>query len=432
MYSLIVSSLRYYWRTHLGVLAGAMLTSAVLTGALLVGDSVDGSLRSFAMMRLGDIEHVISTRSQFFNQALATQLDVEIDAHATSMLHLRGMAINQGSSQESGRVQVNQVEVLGVDSGFWQFTDGVELELGSNEVALNEKLAAALHVAVGEEISMRVAKPSLMSRDAPLSWSSDERSKRRRYKVKKILLDTELGRFSLAPSQIGPYNAFVDRTWLQEQVELEGRANLLLVGTGASTVEIGTALKKNWNPEHIGIKVFARNNLIQLESDRIYLDAETIRAALTIADAKPTLTYLVNSIAHGDISTPYSFVVGGPVPETMSKNEIVINRWLADQLDAKVGTEVEIDYAELLPSGDFINRQRSFAIHSIVEMSDLLIERDLMPTYPGLSDVESCADWDVGMPMDDEILKDEANEEYWDSYGQTPKAFVTLAAAQEM
>ena len=116
----------------------------------------------------------------------------------------------------------------------------------------------------------------------------------------------------------------------------------------------------------------------------------------------------------------------------MSDDEIVINRWLADELDARVGSEVKIDYAELLPNGEFVNRQHAFTVHSIREMADLDMERDLMPTYPGLSDVESCADWDVGMPMDDEILNDEANEEYWDAYGQTPKAFVTLAAAQDM
>ncbi|HIA48819.1 MAG TPA: hypothetical protein EYN96_12840, partial [Candidatus Hydrogenedentes bacterium] len=216
MSSLVLSSLRHYWRTHLGVLAGAMLTSAVLTGALLVGDSVDHSLRTFAMMRLGDIEHVTSTRNQFFDQALAAELNQELDAHATSMLHLRGMAINQGAE----RIQVNQVEVLGVDSDFWQFAEGVGLDLAPNEAALNVKLATALQVEVGDEISLRVAKPSLMSRDAPLSWSSDERSKRRRYTVRKIVADTELGRFSLAPSQIGPYNAFIDRAFLQEQVEL--------------------------------------------------------------------------------------------------------------------------------------------------------------------------------------------------------------------
>jgi hypothetical protein len=55
-----------------------------------------------------------------------------------------------------------------------------------------------------------------------------------------------------------------------------------------------------------------------------------------------------------------------------------------------------------------------------------------MPVYPGLSDVESCSDWDVGMPMDEDLLNDKANEAYWEQYRSTPKAFVTLAAGRQM
>ena len=35
MISLLIRSLRFYWRSHIGVVAGVALASAVLTGALL-------------------------------------------------------------------------------------------------------------------------------------------------------------------------------------------------------------------------------------------------------------------------------------------------------------------------------------------------------------------------------------------------------------
>jgi ABC-type lipoprotein release transport system permease subunit len=433
MRSLVVSSMQHYWRMHLGILAGAILASAVLTGALLVGDSVDGSLRAFAVMRLGGIEHVSSTRTQFFDQALAETLDSELEAKATSVLHLRGMAINQGRSTGTERVQVNQVEVLGVTTDFWSYTDGIDLDLAPNEVAINEKLAAALGVQEGDEISIRVAKPALMSRDAPLSWSSDERSKRRTCIVKRVIADTELGRFSLSPSQVSPYNAFVSRDWLQEQVELEDKANLLLVGTGENAWDIQRALRAVWKPEYIGVKLRVyENELVQLESERIYLDPETARAAKKIEGAQPTLTYLVNSIALGDKATPYSFVVGGALADAMGDDETVINRWLADEIGVGLGDSIEMDYAELQPDGSFIDRQRSFKVRSIREMNTLQGELDLMPIFPGLSDAESCSDWDVGMPMDEDLRNNERNEVYWQSYGQTPKSFITLAAAQDM
>ena len=83
-------------------------------------------------------------------------------------------------------------------------------------------------------ISLRVAKPSLLARDSPLSVRGEERSRRSRYTVKRVLPDVEMVRFSLLPSQVSPYNAFVDRTWLQEQVGLPDRVNLMLLGGGVT------------------------------------------------------------------------------------------------------------------------------------------------------------------------------------------------------
>ena len=393
MLNIILQSLRFYWRTHLGVLAGTLLASAVLTGALLVGDSVDYSLRTFATMRLGGIHHAVSMQNQFFEQTLVSELSKKVDTDLAAALQLRGMAIVQGEGSEDRR-QVNRVEIVGVDSDFWAFGEGPAINLGPNETAINAKLAIALGVEAGDEISLRVAKPSLMSRDAALSWSSEDRTRRGRYRIVKVVSDWQMGRFSLSPSQIPPYNAFIGLGPLQEQVELSGRVNLLLAGGGISTEELDLALKESWSPEHIGLKLSAHlSGVLQLDTDRVFLDPETTRAALTIPDAVGTLTYLINSISKGERSTPYSFVVAGPVPEGMRDDEIVINRWLADQLDARVGDRLATTYYELLSSNDFVERDREFTVHSIVEMADLESERDLMPNYPGLSDVESCADW---------------------------------------
>src|ERR1043166_978186 len=51
--TLIKRSLRFYWRSHLGVVLGAAVGSAALIGALIVGDSVRESLRERALQRLG-------------------------------------------------------------------------------------------------------------------------------------------------------------------------------------------------------------------------------------------------------------------------------------------------------------------------------------------------------------------------------------------
>jgi ABC-type lipoprotein release transport system permease subunit len=432
MMGLVLRSLRHYWRTNLGVVLGALLASGVLTGALLVGDSVDYSLQRAAVLRLGSIHFAADLRNQFAQQSLVSALAEHAGGTVTGALRVRGMAIFQGERAED-REQINRVEVLGVAPDFFAFADqDPELDLAADEVAINTKLAKALGVAAGDSLSLRVNKPSLMARDAPLSWRNDEGTRRGRFTVKRVLGDEELGRFSLSANQTVPYNAFVNLEWLQNEVDLAERVNLVLAGEVGTAGGLEAALRTVWRPEHLGLDVRADAGVVQLESDRVFLGAETARAAYTVQGAQGTYTYLVNSIAKDSANTPYSFVVAGPAREGMGDDGIVLNRWAADTLGAAVGDDVTVTYAELQANNDFVDRTRTFTVHSIREMNELAAERDLMPVYPGLTDVESCSEWDVGMPMDDALLADEANEAYWDAYGQTPKAWVTLAAGQDM
>ena len=430
MLRLALQSLRHYRRTNLGVLCGIILAAAVLTGALLVGDSVDYSLETFALQRLGDIELAMDTRNEFVSQQLAMRLAEKSDHAVTPALRLRGMAIRQGLTQ-GDRAQVNKVDVHGITPAFWAFGEGDPFTLAPGETALNTKLADALDVGVGDDVSLRVLKPSLMARDSPLSWRSDDRSRRARFTVAHIVPDAAMGRFGLSPSQNAPYNAFIDLAELQDLIDLQDRANLILAAGDAIVTK--AALDSAWKPRDIGLDFRAHpSGVVQLESDRVFIDEETARAALDIPGAQGVLTYLATTLEVGERRTPYFFAVAGPVPDGMPDDQVVINRWMADELNVTPGEEVTMTYSVVLPNNEFEERARNFTIHSIRAMDQLTTERALMPTFPGLSDVESCADWDIGMPMDDELLNDEANEAYWDAYRETPKAFVTLAAGQAM
>lgn len=410
MIKLLVSSFRYYWKSHLGVFSGVVLASAVLTGSLLVGDSVDGSLRKFALQRLGGIRYAVSTPNRFFSKGLAGQ----VPGGGAAVLQLRGMAL-------AGELQVNRVQVLGCDPAFWSFA-GLDFLLAENEVALSEKLAAALSAGIGDGVSLRIEKPGLLPRDAPLSSQKDDRSVRGRFKVARILGDDELGRFSLTANQIAPYNAFVNSVWLEGRTGLEGKANLI--------VAAGSSLK-DWRIEDFGLRIRREGNVSQLESESIYLEPEAVRAAMAVPGAQGSLTYLVNSISRNGRSTPYSFVLARE-DDALGDDEIAISRWLADELKAGPGDSILMKYYELAPANRFVERERSFEVKAIVDMADLELERKLAPGFPGLTDVDRCADWDVGIPMEEAQLEDEANEAYWNQYKQTPKAIVSLKAGQEM
>jgi len=457
--TLALRSLWFYRRTNASVLLGVVLSGAVLTGALLVGDSVRYSLKRFALLRLGRTELAMQTQRRFFGTALAEKLRDELpDAELCAALQLRGIAIGQGGS-DAERRQVNRVQVLGVLPEFWRLAPHETNlgPLGSDGIALSRKLAAALAARVGDEVSLRVEKPALLPRDAPLSSRKEGLSSRRAFTVKRIVGNEEFGRFSLAANQIAPHNAFVERAILQEMVGLEARANLLLFGQrNGSPITVATgkrALHAAWQLAHAGLRLrdLPEYGIRQLESDRIFLDPSAAKAALSVPMPEPAerqpagvLVYLVNEIAKKGNNharhTPYSFVTavspaGAPlsvVPADMPDDGIVINRWLAEQLDAGPEDVLRIEYLQLSTANEFVTRAREFTVHRIVEMDALRAERALLPEFPGLTDVDTCRNWDIGMPMDEERLKDEANEAYWKQYRGTPKAFVTLRAGQEM
>jgi ABC-type antimicrobial peptide transport system permease subunit len=59
------------------------------------------------------------------------------------------------------------------------------------------------------------------------------------------------------------------------------------------------------------------------------------------------------------------------------------------------------------------------------------LDRSLMPDFPGLSQAQSCRDWDTGLPIQVNRIRDK-DEDYWRVHRGTPKALINLAAGQRL
>jgi putative ABC transport system permease protein len=428
---IIFSSLRFYWRSHVAVLLGVVLAVAVLTGALVVGDSVKHTLRATALQRLGGVHQALFQANRFFRAGLAESLQEETGTPFSTALSVRGMAMTAPGATREARS--NQVQVLGVAENFWDFAHVAPSHPKEHEVILNTALAEALGVNAGDEIALRLVRPRLMPQDAPLASQEEDTLLRASLTVSAVVDASSFGRFDLSTNQRMPHNAYLNLSWLQARLGYEGRANMLLAGAGVDQAGLVAALGRVWRPEDVGLQFRKHpSGMVQLESDRIFLEEGVAETAMQLPHAAGTLTYLVNSIRHGEKSTPYSFAVAGGLGQALGDDEVLVNRWLADALDLQTGNDVQVNYAALLPSNAYENRDHTFRVAGILEMDTLTLERDLSPEFPGLSDVESCADWNVGMPMEDAALRDEANEAYWNDYGQTPKFFVSLNTGQAL
>ncbi|HEY3285333.1 MAG TPA: hypothetical protein VGN26_23925, partial [Armatimonadota bacterium] len=434
--TLALRGLRFHWRGHLGTLAGATVATAILLGALLVGDSVRFSLKSQALERLGGTHLALIGRGRYFRTGLAGNLAGSLRVPVSPLLRLSATA-----SSSDGEVRAGSVQALGVDDRFWSMAgarppSGLH---GEGAVVLNRRLAARLAVKPGDEILLRVDKPSLLSRDAPLS-TLERSTVALRLQVAAMAKDDALGRFGLDANQVPPLNAFLPLSLLQREVGLRGRSNVLLLGErggyGVTPQQAAQALWRYWGLTDVGLKLreLPGRRLLELTSESIFIDPAVAKAAMGIQGAQGVLTYLVNDLRVGDRSTPYSIVTamqGGPVPPGMADGGVLLNEWLARDLGASPGDDLRLSYYTVGRLRHFTQRSSTFRVAGVVPLSGAAADRGLMPDFPGVTQRKSCRDWEPGIPIDLHRIRDR-DEEYWKRYQGTPKAFLTLAAGQRL
>ncbi|MEA3224743.1 MAG: ABC transporter permease, partial [Planctomycetota bacterium] len=440
LWRFVKKSLSFYWRTNLGVLLAVMVSTAVLTGALVVGDSVRHSLMMMVNARLGTTELALVSQDRFFTARLADELSAELNVTVAPVLRLRGLIANSDNTRLA-----NKIQVLGVDERFFE----IGAEKGaepfwrdwSQGVALNKPLAERLGMIPGDEVKLRIEKPGLMSREVPLTPDSDL-SILFRPTVRAVAGTPQFGRFGLQANQISPLNVFVPLQWLQENMNHEGQANMLLAASGNASLTVGQAnavIKKRWNLADAGLEIhrLERQRVHEVRSGRVFIDQSLSDAA--IDGAIGILTYFVNELRVGDKATPYSTVAAMTpsasgnsfIPADMRDDEILINQWLAADLEAEEGDSIELAYFVVGPMRKLLEKKSAFTIRKILPMAGLAVDPELMPDFPGLADANNCRDWEPGIDIDLDKIR-EKDETYWDDYRGTPKAFITLSAGQAM
>ena len=431
---LIFRSLRFHARGHFGALLGTAVAGTVLVGALAVGDCVTESLREMALARLGRIGFALPGKDRLFREGLADDLRPAIsNGLAAAALQLPCTAANS-----EGSARANHAQILGVDEHFWALaaTSPALPRDWQEGAVLNEALARQWGAKAGDTVLLRAQKPSLLSLEEPISPQQDA-SAGFRLVVKAIVSDEELGRFGLQANQIPPMNAFVGLHFLQGKAGLPGKANLLLTGEGATTAQLTELLRSHWKLADAQCELRQTPGGLELRSERVFLDPPIAEAAAGLTSQpqlERVLTYFVNEFRDGTNTTPYSMVTaaGEPlVPVEMRDDEIVINQWLADDLQAKPGDELELTYFIPGTTKRMEEVKNTFRIRAVLPMSGPNADRTLLPDFPGIAKAESTANWDAGFPIDLGKIRPK-DEQYWKEFRGTPKAFVTLTAGRRM
>jgi ABC-type lipoprotein release transport system permease subunit len=448
---LALRALTYYWRTNAAVVAGVGTAVAVLAGALLVGVSVRASLRDLVLQRLGRAD-VALVGSSFFREALAG--DVAADAaFAAAFDAVTPLVVGQGvvSDQASGR-RAARVAVYGVDDRFW-ILHGVPAAgpaRGSREAVLSPALAAEIGAAAGATLLVRVQKPSGIPLES-MHGRKDDPGETIRLTVRAVGAADALGEFSLQPQQGDVRAVFVALDRLQADLEVSGRVNALVAsakgsGTGDRAALFGELVRKHHQLEDLGLSLalIDSQGAVALQSDAGLIDEPRARAAeASVAGTgfalEPVLTYLANTLRSANGEVPYSLVTAidlrriAPrgVPAGASDRPILLNEWAARELKAATGDAVTLEYFVWEDPGRLVTRTADFQVAGVVPIEGAAADRDLAPVYPGITEASGLDDWDPPFPIDLSRVR-RVDEDYWDRYRTTPKAFVPLEAGQSL
>ena len=384
-------------------------------------------------LRLGNTGFAMETGDRFVSSDLANDISAQLKVKTAAILRNQGMANNPVLN-----TRANKIEVLGVDSSFWNLSGIAAPKINAGETILSENLAEKLRIKVGDELVLRMEQASLIPVNAPFA-EDNTTTEAIRLKIISIADDDLLGRFSLKSNQVAPYNIFIDKNFLSEKLKLDGLANTIVIENiaGLDAEKVNQAMADNWSLKDAGLKLtnLSDRRNYELTSNRIFIDPviSDVLKSLQL-EVQPVLTYMVNSISYKNKTTPYSFVTASTLPilsKELSKNEIIINSWLTDDLGAKINDTLSLDYFVIGPMRKLANQTKSFIIKDVIPLKDLPDERALMPDFPGMANAGSCTDWSTGVPIDLEKIRDK-DEKYWDDYRGTPKAFISIGAGEEL
>jgi ABC-type antimicrobial peptide transport system permease subunit len=476
--TLLLRNLRYFRGVNLAVIAGMAVATAVLTGALMVGDSVRGSLADLARLRMGLVDDALIS-PRFFDQSLADRLREAVagtdkDETIVPAILVRGGAANDQSAssgataQEAFRTADVQIAAM-ADARPNLGGTGFPLPRGS--CIFNGELADAINARPETSALLYVPLQSDMPREAALArrGRNDTLADLRASVARVERAPAFVSLFNPNSSQRVPRNAWVNLTDLQEMIDQSGRVNALLVdhamGDESSDAKVVQALNDRLRRviqlSDYGLSTRpAGDGEASVFSRETYIAPPVVEAATRAADSlhirlRPVSVNLLTSVRNvsavaaatesaSSKSSVIHYVVAAGIRSVdegaLASDEIAINQWTADQLGAKVGDRLAIDFYVRQNEGDLLQASQTmasdkltFIVKYVLPMNGLGADPELPPNYKGLTDADSVADWDPpeGLRIDKSLVT-KADEDYWHRWRAAPKVFFNFETARKL
>lgn len=388
-------NIKYFGRYYRLILFSVVVAVAVIVGSLVVGDSVRATLRGIVEERLGQNRSVIFSRQSMIEDAV---LHNPIMAQAEGYLMLEGFLSYEG--------RMIPVTVWG--------SDNVE------QCVINQPLAEELGGVPSEELVLRLPATGMVPSGS--LFVTENYTTSLRVAVAGVIGADEGGNMNLRNEQTRPLSLFVPRHILAETMELEGKINLILCKDIISQEQ----WQEVWQPQYSGLNVAATDSGQEVISSRIFLQQQVVEAIVRDNErVNRVYSYLANDIISRHDTIPYSFVTAMDRYRDieLSHDEAILSDYSARRLNVKVGDKVEVSYFVAGQMKNLSVKSCYLTVRAILPIEELKADKSLSAEFPGLSDVESCTEWESDLPIDMDRISTE-DEDYWYSYRQTPKAII--------
>jgi putative ABC transport system permease protein len=456
---------RQWWQQLAALAAACAVVAATIAGAVCVGRAMEAGLRDLAVGRLGRIEAAV-VGERFFTTDLADRLHASLargrPAAVVPAIVMPVTVTAGGSTAGATLLACNDPAGLGFDPS--------PPPLTASGILVNAPLAATLGLSPGDAVVLRLPRRSGVPSDSPLGRRSDN-SDGKRLKVAGLLPPRGIGSFSLRPAQATGPLVVVSLELAHTILRRGSVANVILAAGQPTAADAEGWLRDSLTPTLLdfGLTLAPATSQppsLRLTSDRLILPpaVDQVAAGLFVPrGGQPTLAFLANALTPLDgskpsaASVPYSTLLGiatttlpvgdlvddsGQLLPIPADDEIVINRWMADDLAAQgrpvtAGDMIRLSYFE--PEtihGEVVETTADVRIAGIAAMRGAAVARELVPDVEGITDEESIADWDPPFPFDASRVRSvpphDQDDRYWKTYRATPKAFVSLATARRL
>ena len=427
---LFLIGIRHSLRSPGEILATAApiaLLVAVIFSSLSVGDGLYESVEDNVERNLSITDIAIDfpggiPRSAWDNSVEDLGDTVE---RSGAYIHLSGWA---GSEE----ITIFGIDQNGMDYGGLKNLNGETPDPPSSfSVHINRRLSEDLNRKDGDGIRLEVKRFS-SSVDSLLQLR-DEGSVVMDLTVDEVVENRNLGRYREDSKDEIPLIAFTNLNYLQSRMDMEGEINKVLLDIPGNNpgdpLDDEISIIREELDSNIGVE---ESPFRIVESDGFLVKSEDhfFDPGVVPSDGIPTSTYFADSFDHGssDLAYPVVSAISSRGFENLNfsepgSGEIVLNNWTASFLNVSVGDIIDVELRRMDRYGKLVGESTNLTVINIVAVEEMFDLSGLVPDIPGVTDAESCSDWDPGFEADLGDLEQE-DIRYWNLYKTTPKAVI--------